>query len=627
MIFNKTLIAGRLFRKGALKRNLGIFVLIAVLLSAAMAHFALSESSVYDKVSAGDYIDTGLDTTRGISMDLVEKGLTHKVLEFEITPEIAAQDIQLLVSENNFDATAGSLSKLSVVSHEDPVYETVCNPYDVEDAINGSINTVQNCTTSQAGTRTVEVEEWAPVETKASEENAGSSLATFNILEKGRYRYSFEAPIVQNSNGWGNAGTVFLKVGDVLYADKQHSSWWNSSCLYRTSLNVLPKVDDTNFALHLRIDTTGANWNNNLGEIYIYDNRTNHSLSWVSYPYNNASDFNNVNTTIFTNTSVVANEYKGIEFYYGCTSETPRYHPQDVGLVGDDFNSQTFSASYWEGWGASTINTTSYGEGNGSLNIRDTTLTKAWSAIGAQNLTNVTIYAMIYSNTFNVSYSGADTHTLSLSRGPGDAQYCHWGRSNYFVQGNATAQMYYTQYCWNGVVDWGYNAGQEGNCRRRNDQFQIVRYNLNGTGYNVDLMTNMQSGQTERCFNWQPATKIPDKGVDLRFNASGGISAGMYGGYDNLIVVRDYGVLNPTYTVGTEEIGNMAPIVSSITISPATAYTADGLNCSFTVTDENEGQQLTANVSWYKNDEFQFAFNIGVTNGTLAYNLLDNANT
>ncbi|HII15595.1 MAG TPA: hypothetical protein HA362_04750, partial [Nanoarchaeota archaeon] len=195
-------------RKGALKRNFGVFVLIAVMISAVMAHFALSEASVYDKVSAGDYTDTGLDTTRGISMDLVEKGLTHKVLEFEITNEIPAQDIQLLIAETNFNANAGALSKRSVVSHEESVYATVCNPYTLPEEANGSIMTVENCTTSQAGTRTVEAEEWLPVALKASEENADASLSTFNILSKGKYRYSFDTPIVNTARGWGNAGTV-----------------------------------------------------------------------------------------------------------------------------------------------------------------------------------------------------------------------------------------------------------------------------------------------------------------------------------------------------------------------------------------------------------------------------------
>lgn len=263
-------IAGRLKkslgRRGALKRHMPLAVMLIAVLAAVMANYAFSAETIYDRVSAGDYVDVGLDKSKGVSMNLVEKGLTHKVLEFEIASDISAQDIQLLIAENNFDAKEGSLSKLSIATREEPVYETSCTPYDLpEDPINHSVSTIQNCTTIQTGTNTIEYDEWLPVALTASEENGDKSLSTFNILSKGRYRYSFDTPIINTGSGWGNAGTVFLKQGDSLFADKQHSSWWDVSFHYRKPI----QIDCTNemcrkyYTLTVSgLDTTDTNnWN------------------------------------------------------------------------------------------------------------------------------------------------------------------------------------------------------------------------------------------------------------------------------------------------------------------------------------------------------------------------------
>ena len=67
---------------------------------------------------------------------------------------------------------------------------------------------------------------------------------------------------------------------------------------------------------------------------------------------------------------------------------------------------------------------------------------------------------------------------------------------------------------------------------------------------------------------------------------------------------------------------NNAPSLSGVSIGPISANTTDTLNCTFTVSDQDAGDTLTANVSFYNSTLFVAVYNISVTNSVLASQVL-----
>ena len=494
---NKKHIDGRLGRTGALKRHMPLAVMLIAVLAAVMANYAFSADTIYDAVSAGNYVDVGLDKSKGISMNLVEKGLTHKVLEFEIDSEISSQEIQLLIAENNFDAKEGSLTRLEIVQTEEPVYETLCNPYNLpEDPINHSIDTVQNCTTMQIGTKNVDVEEWMPVELKSSEKNNADSLASFNILGKGRYRYSFDTPIIQTASGWGNKGTVFLKVGSDLYADKQHSSWWDGSCSARIGTTATPSITDTNMQLYINL-SKDINWK----YAYVIRNDIKATLAWI----------NNTQQAFFTNLSVTAGTQYDIVVYYNCSASTQQYNVTQVMLKSSRFESQE-DANRWnfEGGTPNAFNNTFYIEGVGSVN--GNTDDSRFTFNGT--LSNVTIETNIH--IADISILNRNHKVISANFHVGKTDNSATNVSYYAGTGFIVSPIPLT-------IGW-----------------HKVKYIVNATGttaYWDNEQIAVYAGATS-------ATKI----------SFGNDPNTLDDNYDVVYIYRNYGANNPTYEVGEVEI-------------------------------------------------------------------------
>lgn len=72
---------------------------------------------------------------------------------------------------------------------------------------------------------------------------------------------------------------------------------------------------------------------------------------------------------------------------------------------------------------------------------------------------------------------------------------------------------------------------------------------------------------------------------------------------------------------------NQQPIVSSLSLTPASLKTVNDLTCSFTITDVDVGDSLTANITWYRNSAVYSSISQAVTNGTQASSILDASNT
>jgi hypothetical protein len=94
--------------------------------------------------------------------------------------------------------------------------------------------------------------------------------------------------------------------------------------------------------------------------------------------------------------------------------------------------------------------------------------------------------------------------------------------------------------------------------------------------------------------------------------------------YDNYACAANstiYGYQNLSCTY------NRNPVVTNPSISPSTAYTGNDLTCSFTVTDEDSGETLTANYTWYNGTNAVISGSMSVINGTESSIILGNGNT
>ncbi|MEK6816402.1 MAG: hypothetical protein AABY09_02220, partial [Nanoarchaeota archaeon] len=79
MIFGKR---GMMNKLGE-KRNLAL-LLILILGATSVAWSQLIGAETLAGFDTANAIDTGLDTSYGVKLDFVEKGLTHKVLEIDL---------------------------------------------------------------------------------------------------------------------------------------------------------------------------------------------------------------------------------------------------------------------------------------------------------------------------------------------------------------------------------------------------------------------------------------------------------------------------------------------------------------------------------------------------------------
>lgn len=627
-------------RKGALKRGFRAVVLIVMMLSVLLAQYAFSgdvEGSIYDKVKAGNYIDTGLDKTKGISMDLVEKGLTHKVLEFEITSDIAAQEIQLLIAENNFDANSGSLSKLSTISKEEQVYESVCNPYNLEDPVNHSINRIDNCTSVQKGTKTVYEDQWLPVEMKASEKADAASLSTFNILEKGKYRYSFDTPIVNTGSGWGNAGTVFLKVGDDLFADKQHSSWWNLDLPYKRAIQI-----NTSSEMILRyytaevsgFNTTDtsrfnlANRNNfavvcNGQEVdKIIGNTTDLMLKHDTKLYPDSTGWGTANTTFLFRIpfNITGVNNTACEIYYGnLTYSSAKYNISNIALLYDNFELNNISdrvcgsspRNVGNGWigSADPKNGTYITDSCGTLNT-----SASWGQVQKGLDTGICLDC----DKFEIDIGIAAETTANY-------QHDFWLPASLAfpapqdpINDITRLAIRYLPYSYMNIQNQT-DVFKSGGITPVGGIKMPVRFISLGKSTSGDWIAYRNSTYFSWATNYTHIfNNATIAGVWLHLNRD----------VNNLdyVMLKRYMDIPPTITLGGEILPNKAPIVSIYSLQPTAAYTADDLNCSFIVTDANTGDNLTANVSWYNGTSLYGMYAINVTNGTLASNILKAGN-
>ncbi|MFC1648667.1 PA14 domain-containing protein, partial [Nanoarchaeota archaeon] len=84
---------------------------------------------------------------------------------------------------------------------------------------------------------------------------------------------------------------------------------------------------------------------------------------------------------------------------------------------------------------------------------------------------------------------------------------------------------------------------------------------------------------------------------------------------------------NFTSSIDITIIGNSPPLVTLINISPIFPIDSDNLTCAFKIDDQNEGDTITANFSWFLNGAEYYNSLIGVTSGAINTQILDFSNT
>ncbi|MEK6816659.1 MAG: hypothetical protein AABY09_03530, partial [Nanoarchaeota archaeon] len=361
------------------------------------------------------------------------------------------------------------------------------------------------------------------------------------------FRYSFDVPIVKRDDGtYGSTGKVYVNAKGSTYVDLQHSSWWNLSCGYRTSVHVMPKVTDTNMQIPISILTNGTNWND---KIYIIDNRTNAELAWVNF-----SDFKTNNPTqIWTNASVTANSGFGIDIYYNCSSNTPTYNLEDVFLLARGYNSQANVDNYDTGYGPGVADTTYRLELNASMKMSGDQSQRDYNLTAKNAGSNITIIAYNYLST--TSLPDARTKTVYVSSGSA-------------LLGNTAYDEDTADGCQTTLDKWciGVNASYVLDYLPLTTTWNRHKITINATG------TSLWNNETFRYHSGKVAWN--------KFTIyNGGHAGGTDMWADLFYIYRDYGVDNPTCTPLNEESPYM-PTNPDPTLSPTTAYTNTNLNCS-----------------------------------------------
>jgi len=215
--------------------------------------------------------------------------ISHKCLDISIQNLQDAPDqlnLQTILNETNFDVNEMKNLKFYEWKPEEVTlfnYTEVCYPYNEtiineiiinetnETITNETIVEYPNCTQIVVGNYTVE--EWDWLERKLLTINKDGTVEVRNqwetspiqkagqVKDTNSYRLCFDVPIIKIENGWGNKGTIYLKLSSlnipepVVFYDKTHSSWWNSSLTYKRPL-YFKTTSSSNIRIPYRINSS-----------------------------------------------------------------------------------------------------------------------------------------------------------------------------------------------------------------------------------------------------------------------------------------------------------------------------------------------------------------------------------
>lgn len=336
-----------------------LFLLLGVGVFVTASELSATPGLSRTAINDGAAVDVGLDPSSGVTLDFVEDGVTHKVLEIDLGSihSLSSQQLLFLVTDLDFDATSVK-NKDIFVQRERTVETPVYSCTTVSSSLtNGSTSENETCMLA----KTVSKNEvyWEPISlrenVKYTEVFTGVPTVTGRV-----FRLSFDVPLHEKSDGsFGNAGTVFVGVDGTTYVNKQHSSWWNTTFQYRRNItinNVANEVLRKWYTVEVSgLDTTNATkWNqtnkdnfavvcNGIEVDKLLGNLTELKSAPNTNMYPDTTGYARSNTTFLFRlpVNISASTYNGTlcYVYYGNLGfSSPENNMSEIALLYDDFN-------------------------------------------------------------------------------------------------------------------------------------------------------------------------------------------------------------------------------------------------------------------------------------------------
>lgn len=374
---------------------------------------------------------------------------------------------------------------------------------------------------------------------------------------------------------------IFVKEHDTNFNDAVFNKQFvnvdptlNSSCAYQTTFVIDPNgINYGNVAFKINYTTSGNNFDDRL---YVYNNVSDSYQAWVNITSINDSDTG----VIFTNNSVTDIVPFELTFIYACDSETPKYIYNQTMLGAYDFDGSTEITAFGDilvggSWG---INTTEAYSGTNSVVATGTDENLRHTDEENDDTTFVSYFYDVDATTCPAGrlmqfglYDGSNTHTIGLT--------CSVSTTNY-VTGLSDVDTGIAR-----SIGW--------------HKFEFYNNDSDLSSYIDGVLVNRTD----------TIATINRLSFDSSFNV------GQQDGFDLYYAYADF---RNTILISqsSEESNNEAPTIDTPTITPATAYTDDSLNCSTTIYDVDL-DTLSANFSWYNSSTYYSSTVYGsLSNGT-----------
>ncbi|HLG25100.1 MAG TPA: DUF2341 domain-containing protein [Candidatus Nanoarchaeia archaeon] len=131
---------------------------------------------------------------------------------------------------------------------------------------------------------------------------------------------------------------------------------------------------------------------------------------------------------------------------------------------------------------------------------------------------------------------------------------------------------------------------------------------------NASCLANMKSGDS--CY------------TTWRVNTTGPLNTN-WEFFVNYSIVNYSSSMNHSLTslINITIIQNIAPNATAVTLLPSPAATSEDLNCSYKIDDYNTFDSITANISFYRNNIYNYSSTMSVTNHATGYFIFGNGNT
>lgn len=218
----------------------------------------------------------------------------------DLTGNKASLDINTVVNETDFPIQTIKTAQIyekEPYAYYEPIYQAECSTAKVTN-ISGTFN-VESCGTVYKGDRLIETIKYSPRQLEFAEKTASKSRntwqsVTFDENHKVELKLEFNTSIVEYSNGWGSAGTVYLETEYGTFVDKTNSSWWNTNWTSRYEINLTNSDSKAawNHTVNITINTAaaiaGGGMQQNCSDIRVLDDNNNSLPYWLEN-CNNAS--------------------------------------------------------------------------------------------------------------------------------------------------------------------------------------------------------------------------------------------------------------------------------------------------------------------------------------------------